>query len=55
MSDLKFTSAAILGSGSFGMAMAKLVAPKLDSVVLIGRDRVLARLDRLIAFLSQPR
>lgn len=38
MTDLKFTSAAILGSGSFGMAMAKLLAPKLDSVVLIGRD-----------------
>lgn len=38
MSDLKFTSAAILGSGSFGMAMAKLLAPKLDSAVIIGRD-----------------
>lgn len=38
MSDAKFTSAAILGSGSFGMAMAKLLAPKLESIVLIGRD-----------------
>ncbi len=38
MSDIKFTSAAILGSGSFGTSMAKLLAPKLESVVLIGRD-----------------
>ncbi|NQX02595.1 NAD(P)-dependent glycerol-3-phosphate dehydrogenase [bacterium] len=38
MSDPDFTSAAILGAGSFGMAMAKLLAPKLESVVLIGRD-----------------
>ena len=38
MPDSKFTSAAILGSGSFGMAMAKLLAPKLRSIVLIGRD-----------------
>ncbi len=42
MSDLKFTSAAILGSGSFGMAMAKLLAPKLDSVILISRDQTTA-------------
>lgn len=38
MPDSRFTSAAILGSGSFGMAMAKLLAPKLDRIVLIGRD-----------------
>ena len=38
MSDSTFTSAAILGSGSFGTAMAKLLAPKLESIVLIGRD-----------------
>ena len=38
MSDLPFTSAAILGSGSFGMALAKLLAPKLESIHLIGRD-----------------
>ncbi len=38
MADLPFTSTAILGSGSFGMALAKLLAPKLESVVLIGRD-----------------
>jgi glycerol-3-phosphate dehydrogenase (NAD(P)+) len=38
MPESPFTSAAILGSGSFGMAMAKLLAPKLKSIVLIGRD-----------------
>ena len=42
MSDSKFTSAAILGSGSFGMAMAKLLAPKMESMVLIGRDAATA-------------
>lgn len=31
-------SAAILGSGSFGTAIATLLAPKLERVVLIGRD-----------------
>ena len=38
MSDRPFSSTAIIGSGSFGMAMAKLLAPKLESVLLIGRD-----------------
>jgi glycerol-3-phosphate dehydrogenase (NAD(P)+) len=38
MTNSTFTSAAILGSGSFGMAMAKLLAPKLKEIVLIGRD-----------------
>jgi glycerol-3-phosphate dehydrogenase (NAD(P)+) len=38
MPDPNFKSAAILGSGSFGMAMAKLLAHKLESIVLIGRD-----------------
>jgi len=38
MSESKFTSAVILGSGSFGTAMAKLLAPKLGSILLIGRD-----------------
>jgi glycerol-3-phosphate dehydrogenase (NAD(P)+) len=38
MSESKFSSAAVLGSGSFGMAMAKLLTPKLESIVLIGRD-----------------
>lgn len=42
MSELQFSSAAIVGSGSFGMAMAKLLAPKLDSVLLLGRDAATA-------------
>jgi glycerol-3-phosphate dehydrogenase (NAD(P)+) len=43
MSESPITSAAILGSGSFGMAMAKLLAPKLTSIVLIGRDPATAK------------
>ncbi|MBC7978981.1 MAG: NAD(P)-dependent glycerol-3-phosphate dehydrogenase [Armatimonadetes bacterium] len=35
---MNFSSAAIIGSGSFGTAIAKLLAPKLNSVMLIGRD-----------------
>jgi glycerol-3-phosphate dehydrogenase (NAD(P)+) len=42
MSDSPFKSAAILGSGSFGTAMAKLLAPNLESIVLIGRDSATA-------------
>ena len=38
MSEPRFRSTAILGSGSFGTAMAKLLSPKLESIVLIGRD-----------------
>ena len=38
MFETKFTSTAIVGSGSFGTAMAKLLAPKLESILLIGRD-----------------
>jgi glycerol-3-phosphate dehydrogenase (NAD(P)+) len=38
MSEPSFTSAAILGSGSFGTALATLLAQKLDTVLLIGRD-----------------
>jgi glycerol-3-phosphate dehydrogenase (NAD(P)+) len=38
MSEPSFTSTAILGSGSFGMALAKLLAPKLESIVLLSRD-----------------
>jgi len=38
MSDASFSSAAIIGSGSFGTALAKLLSPKLESIVLIGRD-----------------
>lgn len=37
MSETRFASAAILGCGSFGTAMAKLLSPKLD-ILLIGRD-----------------
>ena len=37
MSDSHFKSAAVIGSGSFGMAVAKLLSPKLESIVLIGR------------------
>jgi len=36
---MTFTSAAILGSGSFGTAISKVLAPNLDRVVIIGRDR----------------
>lgn len=35
---MKFESVAILGSGSFGTAIAKLLAPDLESVVIVGRD-----------------
>lgn len=38
MSDSPSKSAAIVGCGSFGMAMAKLLASKLESIVLIGRN-----------------
>jgi glycerol-3-phosphate dehydrogenase (NAD(P)+) len=37
-----FTSAAILGSGSFGTALATLLAPALDEVLLIGREEDVA-------------
>lgn len=42
MSEAPISSAAILGTGSFGMAMAKLLAPKLDSILLVGRDAEIA-------------
>jgi glycerol-3-phosphate dehydrogenase (NAD(P)+) len=42
MSDASFLSAAIIGSGSFGTALAKLLSPKLDAITLIGRDPVTA-------------
>ena len=42
MSEAKFTSVAIIGSGSFGIALASLLAPKLESVVIIGRDLIAA-------------
>jgi len=37
-----FSSAAILGTGSFGTALARLLSSKLDSVELIGRDQAVA-------------
>jgi glycerol-3-phosphate dehydrogenase (NAD(P)+) len=42
MSDRPFSSAAILGTGSFGTALARLLATKLDRVVMIGRDAAVA-------------
>ncbi|MEY3394785.1 MAG: hypothetical protein RL346_1021 [Verrucomicrobiota bacterium] len=36
---MKFERAAILGSGSFGTAIATLLASELDSVLLLGRDQ----------------
>lgn len=42
MSAAPFSSAAILGTGSFGTALARLLASKLDSVELIGRDQAVA-------------
>lgn len=35
---MKFDTAAILGSGSFGTAISKVLAPNLASILLIGRD-----------------
>lgn len=42
MSEAKFPSVAIIGSGSFGIALASLLAPKLESVLIIGRDPLAA-------------
>lgn len=42
MPETTFSSAAILGTGSFGTALARLLASKLDRVVMIGRDRAVA-------------
>ena len=36
---MTFKTAAILGSGSFGTAIAKILSPKLDSVRVLGRDQ----------------
>lgn len=38
MPDSAFPSAAILGTGSFGTALAVLLAPRLNDLLLIGRD-----------------
>jgi glycerol-3-phosphate dehydrogenase (NAD(P)+) len=40
---MRFTSAAILGSGSFGTAIAKLLSPKLEKILIIGREEEVAR------------
>lgn len=40
---MRFTSAAILGSGSFGTAIAKLLSPKLEKILIIGREVEVAR------------
>lgn len=42
MSETRFHYVAILGSGSFGTAIAKLLSPKLESITLIGRDPAVA-------------
>ncbi len=40
---MTFESAAILGSGSFGTAIAKLLSPKLGEILIIGREPETAR------------
>ncbi|WP_035601678.1 NAD(P)H-dependent glycerol-3-phosphate dehydrogenase [Haloferula sp. BvORR071] len=42
MPDRTFSSAAILGTGSFGTALARLLASKLERVEMIGRDAAVA-------------
>ena len=42
MSEARLKSAAILGSGSFGTAIAKLLESRLDEIVLIGRSAATA-------------
>lgn len=39
MSDARPTTAAVLGAGSFGTAVACLLAQRLESVTILGRDR----------------
>ena len=44
---MKFPTAAILGSGSFGTALAKILSPKLDAIRILGRDAdVIAAINR---------
>lgn len=38
MADYSFPTAAILGAGSLGTALARLLGPKLDSIVMIGNE-----------------
>ena len=40
---MNFTSVAILGSGSFGTAIAKVLAPKVEEICMIGRDAEVVR------------
>lgn len=40
---MNFESVAIIGSGSFGTAIAKLLAPKLGEILIIGREEDVAR------------
>ncbi len=42
MPDTRPTTAAVLGSGSFGTAVACLLAPRLESVLILSRDRDIA-------------
>lgn len=35
-----FSGAAIIGTGSFGTALSKLISPSLEQIVLVGRDHV---------------
>ncbi len=43
MPTFQFNSVAILGAGSLGTALAKLLAQKLDSVLLVARDETVAQ------------
>ena len=40
---MNFTSVAILGAGSFGTAIAKVLAPKVEEICMIGRDAEVVR------------
>jgi glycerol-3-phosphate dehydrogenase (NAD(P)+) len=42
MSELSFATTAIIGCGSFGTAMAVLLGPKIEEIVMIGRDPAIA-------------
>ncbi|MFU8892819.1 MAG: NAD(P)H-dependent glycerol-3-phosphate dehydrogenase [Luteolibacter sp.] len=42
MDDLKFQDIAIVGSGSFGTAMARLLQPKCATIRMIGREQAVA-------------
>lgn len=42
MADRGFKTAAVIGSGSFGTAVARLLQPRLDRIHLIGREQAVA-------------